>query len=89
LGYCFAGSPTEPDGDYARQMHLDLSDADRKLFEERAAILEYDADWPRPIAESEATRHVCRLLWERGAFRLGSWDGAADIRCQAPGFTST
>ena len=65
-------------------MHLNLFADDRALLEERSAILEFDPGWPRPIAESEAMRQVCRLLWERDAFRLGSRDG----RSQAPGFTS-
>jgi hypothetical protein len=58
----------------ASRWRATLSGADRELFEERAAVLEYDAGWPRPIAESEATRHVCRSLWERGAFRLATWE---------------
>ena len=33
-------------------------------------------------------RHVCHLLWERGAFRLGARDGPADCRFQAPAYTS-
>jgi hypothetical protein len=37
---------------------------------------------------SDAVRHACRLLRERGAFRLGSRDGRADCRFQAPAYTS-
>ena len=33
-----------------------LTTAEREDFEERAAIVEYLAGWPRPIAEAEARR---------------------------------
>lgn len=53
-------------------MHLDLSEAERELFDEPAAILEYMAGWPRPIAESDAIRQVLYRRWLRGEFRLDS-----------------
>jgi hypothetical protein len=53
-------------------MRLQISEG-RELFEERAAILEYDAGWPRPIAESEAFRHIVHLRWRRGEFQIATW----------------
>ena len=47
-------------------------DAVIEMFEERAAILEYEAGWPRAIAESEARRFVTRLAWMRGE-RRAAW----------------
>lgn len=47
----------------------DLSHEERELFEERAAIAEYDGGMPRPIAEAEARRAVGHLRWQRS--RLG------------------
>ncbi len=38
-------------------------------FEERAAIVEYEAGWPRPIAESEALRSIAQARWEREGSR--------------------
>lgn len=58
-------------------MHLELSEAERELFDERAAVLEYEAVGPRPIAESDAIREVVHRRWLRREFRLGSW-GADD-----------
>jgi hypothetical protein len=43
----------------------DLSEDERELFEERAAIAEYDGGMPRPIAEAEARRAVGHLRWYR------------------------
>ncbi len=43
----------------------DLSELEQELFEERAAIAEYDARMPRPIAEAEARRAVGQLRWQR------------------------
>ena len=38
----------------------------REAFEERAAIPEHEAGWPRVIAEREARRYVTHLRWLRG-----------------------
>ena len=43
-----------------------------EVFEERAAILEFEAGWPRAIAESEARRMVTRLAWLAGQ-RRAAW----------------
>ena len=43
-----------------------------ELYEERAAILEHEAGWPKAIAESEARRAVTRLRWELGE-RRAAW----------------
>ncbi|MEJ2523488.1 MAG: hypothetical protein P8080_11550 [Gammaproteobacteria bacterium] len=40
-----------------------------EIYEERAAILEHEAGWPRAIAESEARRLVTHLRWLRGERR--------------------
>lgn len=42
----------------------DLSEYERELFEERAAIAEFDGGIPRPIAEAEARRAVGYLRWQ-------------------------
>lgn len=43
----------------------DLSEDEQELFEERAAVAEYDGGMPRPIAEAEARRAVGQLRWQR------------------------
>lgn len=58
----------------------DLSEDERELFEERAAIAEYDGGMPRPIAESEARRAVGYLRW----FRSSSGQHKGDPRRKAP-----
>jgi hypothetical protein len=40
-----------------------LTAAEKEHFEERAAIVEYLADWPRPIAEAEARRALGERRW--------------------------
>ncbi len=45
--------------------HDDAEDL-REAFEERAGILEYDADLPRPEAELEAARITATLARNRG-----------------------
>ncbi len=40
-----------------------MTDDERELFEERAAIAEFEAGWPRPIAEAEARRAVGVKRW--------------------------
>lgn len=40
-----------------------MSDDEREMFEERAAIVEFDSGWPRPIAEAEARRMVGARRW--------------------------
>jgi len=35
-----------------------MTEDEHELFEERAAIVEFDTGWPRPIAEAEARRAV-------------------------------
>jgi len=41
----------------------DLSTAETERMDERAAILEFDAGWPRVIAESEARRSLAHERW--------------------------
>jgi len=43
-----------------------MTDDERELFEERAAIVEFDSGWPRPIAEAEARRAVGARRWIEG-----------------------
>ena len=50
---------------------MEISESLAELYEERAAILEYEAGWPRAIAESEARRRVTRLAWLAGECRPG------------------
>lgn len=40
-----------------------MSDDEREMFEERAAIVEFECAWPRPIAEAEARRAVGAHRW--------------------------
>ena len=51
---------------------MQAEDPYKELFEERAAILEFEAGWPRAIAESEARRMVTRLAWLAGQ-RRAAW----------------
>jgi hypothetical protein len=46
-----------------------VTEDERENFEERAAIVEYEADWPRPIAESEALRSMTQARWKRKGSR--------------------
>ena len=50
---------------------METPEALAELFEERAAILEYEAGWPRAVAESEARRAVTRLAWLAGERKSG------------------
>lgn len=43
----------------------DLSTAEKERMDERAAILEFEAGWPRVIAESEARRCLAHEYWVR------------------------
>ena len=54
------GSPIEPCIDYVPPMDGvgPMTETEREWFEERAAIAEFDAGWPRPIAEAEARRII-------------------------------
>lgn len=45
--------------------HKDLSTDDTEHMDERAAILEFEAGWPRVIAESEARRWLAHKYWIR------------------------
>jgi hypothetical protein len=45
--------------------HKNLSSAEKERMDERAAILEFDAGWPRVIAESEARRSLAHERWIR------------------------
>jgi hypothetical protein len=36
---------------------------EHEAFEERAAIVEFDGGWPRPIAEAEARRMIGMQRW--------------------------
>lgn len=40
---------------------------------ERAAILEFEAGWPRAIAESEARRWAAQRRWTQGARAATGW----------------
>ncbi len=51
----------------------DLSINEREQLDERAAILEFDAGWPRVIAECEAGRAIARQRWLRGQDGHGGW----------------
>jgi hypothetical protein len=44
-----------------------FADEWEEWFEERAALLEYDAGLPRPVAEAEARVYVQRFLAAREA----------------------
>jgi len=44
-----------------------MTDDEREMFEERAAIVEYDSGWPRPIAEAEARRALGARRWIEAA----------------------
>ncbi len=46
--------------------YMALDNIARELFEERAAILEYDAGLPRPEAEAEAFRMVMQAYRDPG-----------------------
>lgn len=43
--------------------HQNISSAEKERMDERAAILEFDAGWPRVIAESEARRSLAHERW--------------------------
>ncbi len=51
----------------------DLSINEREQLDERAAILEFDAGWPRVIAESEAGRAIAQQRWLRDQDGHGGW----------------
>ena len=55
-----------------------------ELFEERAAILEFEAGWPRAIAESEARRFVTRQAWLEGERRAAWIDPPGFPKCDRP-----
>ena len=52
-------------------MRHDMTDGEREDFEERAAIVEFEHGWPRPIAEAEAQRAVMRARWLSTRYRVG------------------
>jgi len=54
-------------------MHRDYTEAEQEHFEERAAIAEYLAEFPRVIAESEATRAVGYARWLKGELASAKW----------------
>jgi len=54
-------------------MRQDYSEAEQEHFEERAAIAEYLAGYPRAIAESEASRAVGHARWINGARGSPGW----------------
>lgn len=37
---------------------------EHEAFEERAAIVEFDGGWPRPMAEAEARRMIGMCRWQ-------------------------
>lgn len=51
----------------------DLSINEREHLDERAAILEFDAGWPRVIAESEASRAIARQRWLQDQSGNSGW----------------
>lgn len=51
----------------------DLSIGEREHLDERAAILEFDAGWPRVIAESEARRAIARQRWLQNQSGNSGW----------------
>jgi hypothetical protein len=51
----------------------DLSINEREHLDERAAILEFDAGWPRVIAESEAGRAIARQRWLQDQAGNAGW----------------
>ena len=51
----------------------DLSLNEREHLDERAAILEFDAGWPRVIAESEAGRSVAQMRWQQSPPGNAGW----------------
>lgn len=56
----------------------------KEIYEERAAILEHEAGWPRAVAESEARRLVTHLRWLRGE-RQAQWIEPPDVDTVRPG----
>jgi hypothetical protein len=42
-------------------------------MDERAAILEFEAGWPRAIAESEARRWAAQQRWIQGVREMTGW----------------
>jgi len=42
-----------------------MTEIEKENFEERAAIVEFDAGWPRPIAEAEARRLIGATRWAK------------------------
>ena len=51
-----------------------MTDDEREAWEERAAIVEYEAGWP--IAESEAHRAIAEARWHREDGRGWKTQGA-------------
>jgi hypothetical protein len=51
----------------------DLTINEREHLDERAAILEFDAGWPRVIAESEAGRAIARQRWLQDQAGTNGW----------------
>lgn len=47
--------------------------AQREHMDERAAILEFEAGWPRAIAESEARRWAAQQRWIQGVREMTGW----------------
>jgi len=48
--------------DLMRQWYDNLDEEKQYLFDERAAIFEYEGKMPRYIAERYAQRHICRMI---------------------------
>jgi len=40
-----------------------MTETETERFEERAAIVEFEAGWPRPVAEAEARRIIGAWRW--------------------------
>jgi hypothetical protein len=64
---------------------------EHEAFEERAAIVEFDGGWPRPIAEAEARRMIGMQRWLQAhpgppiADRDNSSDAANEFdACRSP-----
>lgn len=52
-------------------MREQMTAAELENFEERAAIVEFDHGWPRPVAEAEARRSVMQARWFSARKRSG------------------
>ena len=61
-----------------------LTTAEKECFEERAAIVEYLAGWPRPIAEAEARRTLGEHRWVETTMARQATNRPASIKAEVP-----